>query len=97
MADYIFLMHDDDPAGGAGLDWEPYLSRLREAGVFQGGSAIGDGQCERKSGATPAPTAHITGFIRVTAEDMAHARMLLAGNPVFEAGGTVEIRDLPTG
>jgi len=28
---------------------------------------------------------------------MALARMLLAGNPVFEAGGTVEIRDLPTG
>ena len=82
MADYIFLMHDDDPAGGAGQDWEPYLSRLREAGVFQGGSAIGDGPCERKSGATPAPTAH--------------ARLLLAGNPVFEAGGTVEIRDLPT-
>ncbi len=96
MADYIFLMHDD-AAGGAGLDWEPYLSRLREAGVFQGGSTIGDGQCERKSGATPAPTAHITGFIRVTAEDMAHVRLLLAGNPVFEAGGTVEIRELPTG
>lgn len=96
MADYILLMHDD-AAGGAGLDWERYLSRLREAGVFQGGSAIGDGQCERKSGATPAPTAHITGFIRVTAADMAHARLLLTGNPVFEAGGTVEIRELPTG
>lgn len=96
MTDYIFLMHDD-AAGGAELDWERYLSRLREAGVFQGGSAIGNGQCERKSGATPAPTAHITGFIRVTAEDMVHARLLLAGNPVFEAGGTVEIRELPTG
>ena len=96
MTDYIFLMHDD-AAGGAGLDWERYLSRLREAGVFQGGSAIGNGQCERKSGATPAPTAHITGFIRVTALDMAHAQLLLAGNPVFEAGGTVEIRELPTG
>jgi hypothetical protein len=96
MADYIFLMHDD-AAGGAGLDWERYLSRLREAGVFQGGSAIGEGQCERKSGATPAPTAHITGFIRVTAADIAHARLLLAGNPVFEAGGTVEIRELPSG
>ena len=96
MADYILLIHDD-AAGGTGLDWDPYLAKLREAGVFQGGSAIGAGQCERKSGATPAPTAHITGFIRVTAQDMAHARMLLAGNPVFEAGGTVEIRELPTG
>ena len=52
MADYIFLMHDD-AAGGAKLDWDPYLTRLREAGVFQGGSAIGDGACVTKSGLTP--------------------------------------------
>ena len=96
MADYIFLMHDD-AAGGSGLDWEPYISRLREHGVFQGGSSIGAGACERKAGAVPAPTAHITGFIRVTAEDLEHAKALLKGNPVYESGGTVEIRDLPNG
>jgi hypothetical protein len=93
MADFILLMHDDAP--GAGLDWEPYLSRLRETGVFQGGSAIGDGGCVRKEGQTPDTTAHITGFVRVAARDFDHARALLAGNPVFEAGGTVEIRALP--
>ena len=94
MADYILLMHDDAPGG---LDWDPYLSTLREAGVFQGGSSIGEGSCARKSGEPPAPTAHITGFIRVTAPDFAHAQSLLAGNPVYEAGGTVEIRELPNG
>lgn len=94
MTDYIFLMHDDAPGG---LDWEPYLSKLREAGVFQGGSAIGPGCCSRKAGEPPAPTAHLTGFVRVTAEDLAHAQALLAGNPVYEAGGTVEIRELPQG
>ena len=94
MADYIFLMHDD-AAGGTGLDWEPYLSRLRETGVFQGGSEIGDGACFRKAGAAPEPTAHIGGFIRVTAPNLDGAKKLLAGNPVFEAGGTVEIRELP--
>ena len=96
MADFIFLMHDD--GGGAGLDWEPYLSKLREAGVFQGGSAIGlGGECCRKSGAAPEPTAHIGGFIRVTADSLDHAKTLLKGNPVYESGGTVEIRDLPNG
>ena len=94
MADYIFLMHDEG-AGGSGLDWEPYLSRLRETGVFQGGSQIGDGACFRKAGETPDPTAHISGFIRVTARDLTEATRLLAGNPVYEAGGTVEIRELP--
>jgi hypothetical protein len=94
MKDFIFLMHDDAPGG---LDWDPYLSRLREHGVFQGGSRIGEGLCARKSGVTPAPTAHITGFIRVTAADIDQAQTLLVGNPVFEAGGTVEIRELPSG
>ena len=94
MPDFIFLMHDDAP-GGDGLDWDPYLTRLREAGVFQGGGAIGAGACVNKSGAAPEPTAHISGYVRITARDYDHARGLLAGNPVFEAGGTVEIRSLP--
>lgn len=96
MRDYIFLMHDDAP-GGARLDWDPYLTRLREAGVFQGGSAIGEGACVKKSGSAPEPTAHISGFVRISARDLDHARSLLAGNPVFEAGGTVEIRELARG
>jgi len=96
MPDFIFL-HHDDASGDGGLDWDPYLSRLREAGVFQGGSAIGDGACVKKSGVAPEPTAHISGFVHVTARDFEHARSLLPGNPVFEAGGTVEIRELPHG
>lgn len=96
MADFIFL-HHDDASGDGGLDWDPYLTRLREAGVFQGGSEIGEGCCVKKSGAAPEPTAHISGFIRVTADNLTEARKLLTGNPVFEAGGTVEIRELPRG
>lgn len=96
MRDFIFLHHDDAPGDG-GLDWDPYLSRLREAGVFQGGSSIGEGLCVKKSGDAPEPTAHISGYIRVSAADLAAARKLLPGNPVYEAGGTVEIRELPKG
>ena len=40
-------------------------------------------------------TAHLTGYIRVRAESLDQAKSLLAGNPLFEAGGTVEIRELP--
>jgi hypothetical protein len=49
----------------------------------------------RKSGTAPAITAHLAGFIRVTAESLAAAKSLLAGNPACEAGRTVEIRELP--
>jgi hypothetical protein len=93
MAEYIFLMHDD--ADGDETAWEPYLRKLKQSGVFEGGSAIGDGVCARKSGTLPAVTAHLTGYIRVAADSLEQAQSLLIGNPHFEAGGTVEIRELP--
>lgn len=42
----------------------------------------------------PAPL-NVTGYIRVRADNLEAARKFLTDNPVFEAGGTVEIRELP--
>lgn len=96
MKDYIFLMHNDGrPAGG--LDWQAYILRLQKGGHFSGGSAIGAGECVNRSGPTTKISSHITGYIRVQAKDLSQAKTLLDGNPVFEAGGTVEIRELPRG
>jgi hypothetical protein len=97
MNDYILFMHNDIPvdSGAYPLEWAPYLARLREAGAFEGGSAIGDGTCVSKSASSPAITGHLSGYIRIRASDLAHARELVVANPVFEAGGTVEIRELP--
>jgi hypothetical protein len=86
MAEYILFMHNDIVADDQGA-WEPYLQTLKQSGVFEGGSEIGDGICVRKAGAAPPITEHL-GTIN-------EARSLLAGNPHFEAGGTVEIRELP--
>lgn len=94
MADYIFLMHDDLPADD-GSSWEPYLQRLKDNGAFEGGSEIGGGICARKIAPAPRITAHLIGYIRVKADSIDHAQSLLTGNPHFEAGGTVEIRQLP--
>ncbi len=93
MPDYLFLMHDDAPATDEA--WPPYLARLQATGHFQGGSAIGAGLCARRTGTPPAITAHITGFLRIGAANLDEARSFLDGNPVYEAGGTVEIRELP--
>ena len=90
----MFLMHNDatDPDDES---WGPYFAKLRATGNFQGGSAIGSGVCVRKANGIPDIAGHLTGFIRVSADNLDHARTLVAGNPVFEAGGTVEIRELP--
>lgn len=95
MADYMFLMHDD-AAANESLDWNGYIGRLSALGVFRGGSSIGDGILARKGkGAESTELAHMVGFIRVEADDLTHARTLLEGNPTYEAGGTVEVRELP--
>ena len=94
MADYILFMHDDATSDDL-ADWDAYLQTLKQNGAFEGGSAIGGGVCMRKGAAAPAITAHLAGYIRVTAATMDETKSLLAGNPRFEAGGTVEIRELP--
>ena len=98
MNDYLLLMHSDAPARTTSeppLEWEPYLANLRQSGNFSGGSSIGDGVCIRKGGSAREITVHLSGFIRVRAESIDAAKKLVFGNPVFEAGGTVEIRELP--
>ena len=93
MPDFILLMHTDTTSTTP--DWPPYLAHPQTLGALQGGSAIGPGICIRKTGPTPPITEQISGFVRITADNLAHAEALLAGNPVIEAGGTVEIRALP--
>jgi hypothetical protein len=95
MPDFIFLMHANPDAPDTSEQWDTYLEQLGASGVLRGGSAIGAGICVSRGEAAPAATAHINGFIRIEALDLAHARELVIGNPVYEAGGTVEIRELP--
>ena len=103
MPEYMFLMHDDanndatDEASDNANDWQPYLSRLQGDGHFERGSAIGHGICVRKDGDAPAVTAHLTGYIRVNADDLAHAKSMLAGNPHFEAGNRRDPRTAADG
>lgn len=98
MNDYLLLMHDDvrpDSTAASDADWADYLERLRNSGQFSGGSAIGAGACFRLGQAAAPISRQLTGYLRVRAENLEEARRFLAGNPVYEAGGTVEIRELP--
>jgi muramoyltetrapeptide carboxypeptidase LdcA involved in peptidoglycan recycling len=94
MADYILFMHDDAEADDPSA-WDAYLQTLKQKGVFEGGSAIGGGICMRKDTAPREIAKHLVGYIRVAAATMDEVKSLLSGNPHFEQGGTVEIRELP--
>ncbi len=97
VPEFIVFMHNDvvdrDLANDGKL-WEAYLKKLRATGRFNGGSSIGPGLSFKK-GLQPAPSGQgIEGFIRVEATSAADAMNVLEGNPNYEAGGTVEIREL---
>ena len=95
MSDFMFLMHNDLTAPEDEDAWGPWLGSLRSASAFQGGSGMAGGVTLRRAGTPGALSSQITGYIRIEADDLEHAARLLAGNPVYEAGGTVEIRELP--
>ena len=85
MADFMMVMMGSASIG----DWETYTRKLVESGKLRGGSSLGrgvrvcksqiDGECS------------VTGYLRFVADDLDAARTLLAGNPLYEAGGCIEI------
>lgn len=100
MNDYLLLMHADatDPdAADDDAAWIRYLDALRAGGGFDGGSAIGRGERHRRGTAPRPAEPGPSGYLRVRAASLEDARRYLQGNPVYEAGGTVEIRELPRG
>jgi hypothetical protein len=95
MNDFILLMHDDTTSPVPADLWDAYFAALSDSGVFGGGSSIGGGVV-RRDGQPPGPLgAHLTGFIRITADTLEAAQAWVVSNPVFLCGGTVEVRYLP--
>jgi len=98
MKDYMILMHGDAPDQVAAHDperWERYIGWLQDSGQFDGGSSIGAGERLKKGQASVVVADELNGFIRIRAQNAEAVRALLVGNPVYEAGGTVDIRELP--
>lgn len=95
MPDFLLLMHRDSTDRETVEDWASYIDQLSAKGVLRGGSVIGDGLCVRREPPAPATTDHLVGYVKVEARDLDHAVELVRGNPVYEAGGTVEVRSLP--
>ncbi len=95
MADFLLLMHTDTTCPVPDHLWGPWFQALRDAAAFEGGSAIGSGEVLRK-GLAPGPVASwIDGYVRIRAPSLETAKALVVGNPVYECGGTVEVRELP--
>jgi hypothetical protein len=81
---------------------QPMKTRREEAPVDVDGNIAKTNEqlkpiLEKIAGSAPEITGHLSGYVRIQAESLSHAKTLVQGNAVFEAGGSVEIRELPRG
>lgn len=95
MAEFILLMHNDVTRQTTPEEWERYIGSLHTGKHFVGGSAMGGGASVKADKTSDKITAHLGGYIVITANNLDEAKALTKENPTRLAGGTVEVRDLP--
>lgn len=98
MPEFVLLMRSDvenRAMADDGRAWGEYMSKLRQSGALQGGSSIGPGLALRKRCSPQQAQLGIEGYIKVLAASLEDAQRFVEGNPNYEAGGTIEVRELP--
>ena len=85
MPQFMMIMMGSASAGS----WETYLEKLIAKGKLRGGSSLANGA--RVAKGTNDGDCKVTGYIRLEVADIDEARTLVAGNPLYEAGGFVEL------
>ena len=85
MAQFVMVMMGSASSG----DWDSYIDRLIQSGSFRGGSSLGRGARISKDGSDG--DCSVTGYMRLEVADLDEARKLVAGNPLYEAGGYIEL------
>ncbi len=85
MTDYVMIMMGSASSG----DWDSYVESLIASGKFRGGSSLGNGISVSKD--EEDGVCQITGFMRFSADNIEEVKRLIPGNPLYEAGGCVEL------
>ena len=85
MPQYIMVMMGSASNG----DWNDYVDSLVNSGCFRGGSSLGNGVSVSKN--EKDGECQVTGFMRFSAESIDEVRKLVSGNPLYEAGGRIEL------
>ena len=70
-------------------DWDDYIEKLVSSGKFRGGSSLGNGVSVVKGKVDGG--FEVTGYMRFSAESIEEVKELIDGNPVYEAGGSIEL------
>jgi hypothetical protein len=91
---YIALIHRNVDTQVSGGEWNPFLKRAEDSGLFRGGSAIG-GRHVIGDPEIPDTAKHVGGYMRFDADELNDALDLLRHHPVVVHGGSIELCELP--
>lgn len=94
MQRFLFLMNSDTESPEQRELWTSYVNGLIEGNHLLGGSSLANGVIVRKPKLEGVPSANHVGYLLIEATNIEEAKTLLLGNPVYEAGGSVEICEL---
>jgi hypothetical protein len=94
MQRFLVLMNSDTESPEQSGLWDSYINGLIEAKHLLGGSSLGNGVTVRKPKLDGTPIANHVGYLLLEATNIEEAKTLLLGNPVYEAGGSIEIHEL---
>jgi hypothetical protein len=105
MAEFIYLFRGGDPQGSPEQmqqqmqRWRVWIDELGKKGQFKGGDPLdrtGKVVTGKQKVVTDGPYAEakdlVGGYLMVTAETLADAAELAKQCPIFEHGGSVEVR-----
>ena len=85
MPEYVMLMRGSAASG----DWDAYIEKLVNSGRFRGGSSLGNGIAVAKGMVDS--ECEVTGYMRFSADSIEEVKQLITGNPLYEAGGLIEL------
>ena len=85
MPEYVMLMKGSAASG----DWDDYIEKLVSSGKLRGGSSLGNGVSVAKGKVDGG--CEVTGYMRFSAESIEEVQELITGNPLYEAGGSIEL------
>ena len=85
MPEYVMLMKVSAASG----DWDDYIEKLVSSVKFRGGSSLGNGVSVAEGKVDC--RCEVTGYMRFSAECSEEVKEFITGNPLYEAGGSIEL------
>ncbi len=92
--EYILFVHGNSEVEARKEEWDNFFEAARSSGIFRGGSEIGN-RILLGTKDVPNTTDSIAGYMLFESDSINDIKLLLELHPVYIAGGSLELCELP--